>query len=269
MGEYFPQHKLPVKKSTLTKVLSKSSTVPSLEDQLAREYKEVYRRLAPPPGAQATPPSAVDVMHYYLQRCRSKPYYGSVFFGGQVARRVNLIQVLLPHLKDRSVVVAINTEGVCILEDAVPRVRAACYLCRGHQWDGFWARVYDSGMIGLDEQAPQHMTDDSGDLSLLRTPRGHQPVGGATALLARTPCLCLCLSVCLSACLQEVMLQLPFDLLSWELHEPHEEGETFFSCLWLEWDSVDPAGSQGEPVQVARRLPIYSRQVRTHLLCGC
>lgn len=126
VGEYFPQHKLPVKKSTLTKVLSKASSAPLLEDQLASKYKEVYRRLAPPPGTKTTPPSAVDVMHYYLQRCRSKPYYGSVFFGGQVAKRVNLIQVLLPHLKDRSVVVAINTEGVCILEDVVPRVGLCC-----------------------------------------------------------------------------------------------------------------------------------------------
>ena len=77
----------------------------------------------------------------------------------------------------------------------------------------------------------------------------------------------VCVCVCLSVCVQEVMLQLSFDLLSWELDEPQEEGETFFSCLWLEWDSVDPVGSQGETVPVTRRLPIYSRQVRTHLLC--
>ena len=95
------------------------------------------------------------------------------------------------------------------------------------------------------------------------------PADGRGYCTASPYSLCVCLSVCLSVCLQEVMLQLPFDLLSWELDEPHEEGETFFSCLWLEWDSVDPAGSQGEPVQVARRLPIYSRQVRTRLLCGC
>lgn len=137
MGEYFPQHKLPAKKSTLTKVFSKSSTTPTLEDDLASKYKEVYSRLAPPPSAQTTPPSTVDIMHYYLQRCRSKPYYGSVFFGGQVAKRVNLIQVLLPYLKDRSIVVAINTEGVCILEDTVPRVRAAMHsVGRGYSMGG-------------------------------------------------------------------------------------------------------------------------------------
>ena len=61
------------------------------------------------------------------------------------------------------------------------------------------------------------------------------------------------------------MLQLPFDLVSWELDEPNEEGETFFSCLWLEWDSVDQTGPKGDTVRVARRLPIYSRQVRARL----
>ena len=54
-----------------------------------------------------------------------------------MAKRVNLIQVLLPHLKDRSVVVAINTEGVCILEDTVPRVRATLHsVGRGHSLGG-------------------------------------------------------------------------------------------------------------------------------------
>ena len=59
---------------------------------------------------------------------------------------------------------------------------------------------------------------------------------------------------------QNVMLSLPYDLLSWELTEPEEEGENYFSCLWLEWDSVEK-GVQGEEMKVAKRLPIYSRQV--------
>jgi hypothetical protein len=55
------------------------------------------------------------------------------------------------------------------------------------------------------------------------------------------------------------MLSLPYNLLSWELTEPEQEGETYFSCLWLEWDSVEKP-TQGEEVKVVKRLPIYSRQ---------
>ena len=173
-----------MKKSTLTKVFSKSSTTPALEDELASKYKEVHGRLAPPPSAQATPPSAVDIMHYYLQRCRSKPYYGSVFFGGQVAKRVNLIQVLLPHLKDRSVVVAINTEGVCILEDTVPRVRATLHsVGRGHSLGGG-----GGGCGGILPGGVGPCRGGGGG------PRGG---GGGGACLAITQLVCyLCVRVC-------------------------------------------------------------------------
>ena len=60
------------------------------------------------------------------------------------------------------------------------------------------------------------------------------------------------------------MLYLSYDLFSWDFHPATEEGENFYSSLWLEFDSMQ--GSQ----KVAKRLQIFSRQVNkitpTHLI---
>ena len=51
------------------------------------------------------------------------------------------------------------------------------------------------------------------------------------------------------------MLFLTYDQLSWDFEPATEEGENFYSSLWLEYDSIQ--GSQ----KVAKRLQIFSRQV--------
>lgn len=43
--------------------------------------------------------------------------------------------------------------------------------------------------------------------------------------------------------LQSVLLSLHFDQLSWELEPALEEGENFYSSLWLEFDSTSDAGT--------------------------
>ena len=51
------------------------------------------------------------------------------------------------------------------------------------------------------------------------------------------------------------MLFLTYDQLSWDFEPATEEGENFYSSLWLEYDSIQ--GTQ----KVAKRLQIFSRQV--------
>ena len=51
------------------------------------------------------------------------------------------------------------------------------------------------------------------------------------------------------------MLYLTYDLFSWDFQPATEEGENFFSSLWLEFDSTH--GQQ----KVSKRLQIFSRQV--------
>ena len=55
--------------------------------------------------------------------------------------------------------------------------------------------------------------------------------------------------------LQEIMLYLTYDQLSWDFQPATEEGENFYSSLWLEFDST--LGQQ----KVSKRLQIFSRQV--------
>ena len=126
---------------------------------------------------------------------------------------MNLVKALLPNLKDRPVVIAVNTEGVYLLDDSLPRVSfCSSFNCSSQSW-------------------------------FVVIPLSH-------------------------VALQNVMLSLSYDLLSWELTEPEQEGENYFSCLWLEWDSVEK-GVQGEEMKVAKRLPIYSRQVCYLYWFGC
>ena len=54
------------------------------------------------------------------------------------------------------------------------------------------------------------------------------------------------------------MLFLTYDQLSWEFEPASEEGEDFYSSLWLEFDSVIATG--GEERKVSKRLQIFSRQ---------
>ena len=56
------------------------------------------------------------------------------------------------------------------------------------------------------------------------------------------------------------MLFLTYDQLSWEFEEAPEDGEDFYSSLWLEFDSVLEALGQEE--KVTKRVQIFSRQVR-------
>ena len=57
---------------------------------------------------------------------------------------------------------------------------------------------------------------------------------------------------------QDVMLYLTYDQLSWEFEVAEEEGEDFYSSLWLEFDSFL---TEGEKVtKVAKRVQIFSRQ---------
>lgn len=53
---------------------------------------------------------------------------------------------------------------------------------------------------------------------------------------------------------REIMLYLTYDLFSWDFQPATEEGENFFSSLWLEFDSTH--GQQ----KVSKRLQIFSRQ---------
>lgn len=56
------------------------------------------------------------------------------------------------------------------------------------------------------------------------------------------------------------MLYLTYDQLSWEFEEAPEDGEDYYSSLWLEFDSVLEA--QGKEEKVTKRMQIFSRQVR-------
>lgn len=66
------------------------------------------------------------------------------------------------------------------------------------------------------------------------------------------------------------MLSLHFDELSWQLEPALEEGENFYSSLWLEFDSSDAGSSGGRGLghsrvasdggKVCRRLQVFSRQ---------
>ncbi len=54
------------------------------------------------------------------------------------------------------------------------------------------------------------------------------------------------------------MLFLTYDQLSWEFEPASDEGEDFYSTLWLEFDSVIHAG--GEEKKVSKRVQVFSRQ---------
>ena len=56
------------------------------------------------------------------------------------------------------------------------------------------------------------------------------------------------------------MLYLTYDQLSWEFEEAPEDGEDFYSSLWLEFDSV--LDVEGREEKVTKRVQIFSRQVR-------
>ena len=55
------------------------------------------------------------------------------------------------------------------------------------------------------------------------------------------------------------MLYLTYDQLSWEFEEAPEDGEDFYSSLWLEFDSVLELEDREE--KVTKRVQIFSRQV--------
>lgn len=59
------------------------------------------------------------------------------------------------------------------------------------------------------------------------------------------------------------MLYLTYDQLSWEFEEAPEDGEDFYSSLWLEFDSVLELEDREE--KVTKRVQIFSRQVRGSL----
>ncbi len=54
------------------------------------------------------------------------------------------------------------------------------------------------------------------------------------------------------------MLFLTYDQLSWEFEPAADEGEDYYSTLWLEFDSVIKTG--GEERKVSKRVQIFSRQ---------
>lgn len=55
-----------------------------------------------------------------------------------------------------------------------------------------------------------------------------------------------------------IMLYLTYDQLSWEFEEAPEDGEDFYSSLWLEFDSVRELEDHEE--KVTKRVQIFSRQ---------
>ena len=55
------------------------------------------------------------------------------------------------------------------------------------------------------------------------------------------------------------MLYLTYDQLSWEFEEAPEDGEDFYSSLWLEFDSVLELEDREE--KVTKRVQVFSRQV--------
>ena len=57
---------------------------------------------------------------------------------------------------------------------------------------------------------------------------------------------------------QEPLLYLTYDQLSWEYQACEDEGEDFYSSLWIEFDSFIPEGD-GEK-KVAKRVQVFSRQ---------
>ena len=68
-----------------------------------------------------------------------------------------------------------------------------------------------------------------------------------------------------------MLLSLHFDQLSWELEPALEEGENFYSSLWLEFDSTSDAGTlnrrglshvatASDGSEVCRRFQVFSRQ---------
>ncbi|CAI8057639.1 hypothetical protein GBAR_LOCUS31409 [Geodia barretti] len=56
-----------------------------------------------------------------------------------------------------------------------------------------------------------------------------------------------------------IMLYLTYDQLSWEFEEAPEDGEDFYSSLWLEFDSVLELEDREE--KVTKRVQVFSRQV--------
>ena len=58
---------------------------------------------------------------------------------------------------------------------------------------------------------------------------------------------------------RETLLYLTYDQLSWAFEPCSEEGENFYSCLWVEFDSLIRTPN-GEDQRVAKRIQIYSRQ---------
>jgi hypothetical protein len=67
-----------------------------------------------------------------------------------------------------------------------------------------------------------------------------------------------CLHILDSKSPPNIMLYLTYDQLSWEFEEAPEDGEDFYSSLWLEFDSVLEA--QGREKKVTKRVQIFSRQ---------
>ena len=65
--------------------------------------------------------------------------------------------------------------------------------------------------------------------------------------------------VCLYCILQDILLYLTYDQLSWEFEPASEEGEDFYSSLWLEFDSVMEVKGK-EKKAVSKRVRIFSRQ---------
>lgn len=67
-----------------------------------------------------------------------------------------------------------------------------------------------------------------------------------------------CLHILDSKSPPNIMLYLTYDQLSWEFEEAPEDGEDYYSSLWLEFDSVLEA--QGKEEKVSKRMQIFSRQ---------
>ena len=58
---------------------------------------------------------------------------------------------------------------------------------------------------------------------------------------------------------QDILLYLTYDQLSWDFEQAGDEGEYFYSSLWIEFDSVVTVKG-GEEQRVNKRMQIFSRQ---------
>lgn len=67
-----------------------------------------------------------------------------------------------------------------------------------------------------------------------------------------------CLHILDSKTPPNIMLYLTYDQLSWEFEQAPEDGEDFYSSLWLEFDSVLELEDREE--KVTKRVQIFSRQ---------